>query len=91
MEAKPKKKRRLKERLNSTSAAPTSDATERAAAASPANTSAAVGRPWTVSLALPGSIVDNAQSHELRSYLVGQVARAAASQVLHTGTGKNDG
>ena len=78
MEAKPKKKRRLKERLNSTSAAPTSDATERAAAASPANTSAAVGRPWTVSLALPGSIVDNAQSHELRSYLVGQVARAAA-------------
>ena len=34
------------------------------------------GRPWTVSLALPGSIVDNAQTHELRSYLVGQVARA---------------
>lgn len=31
----------------------------------------------TVSIALPGSIVDNAQSQELRTYLVGQVARAA--------------
>ena len=36
------------------------------------------GRPWTVSVALPGSIVDNAQTHELRSHLVGQVARACA-------------
>merc|ERR1712060_975686 len=35
------------------------------------------GRPWTVSLAIPGSIADNAQTHELRSYLVGQIARAA--------------
>lgn len=34
------------------------------------------GRRWTVSIALPGSIVDNAQTQELRSYLVGQVARA---------------
>lgn len=34
------------------------------------------GRAWTVSLALPGSIVDNAQTHELRSHLVGQLARA---------------
>ncbi|CAG0896953.1 unnamed protein product, partial [Darwinula stevensoni] len=32
----------------------------------------------TVSLAVPGSIMDNAQSPELRSYLAGQVARAAA-------------
>jgi hypothetical protein len=36
------------------------------------------GRPYTVSIALPGSIVSNAQSPELRTYLVGQIARAAA-------------
>lgn len=36
------------------------------------------GRQWTVSVALPGSIVDNAQTNELRSQLVGQVARACA-------------
>ena len=36
------------------------------------------GRLWTISVALPGSIVDNAQTHELRSQLVGQVARACA-------------
>ncbi|XP_061434750.1 putative methyltransferase C9orf114 homolog [Lethenteron reissneri] len=34
------------------------------------------GRAYTVSLALPGSILENAQSAELRSYLAGQVARA---------------
>lgn len=33
------------------------------------------GRSWTVSIAVPSSIVDNAQSPELRSYLVGQIAR----------------
>ncbi|CAL7940704.1 unnamed protein product [Xylocopa violacea] len=31
----------------------------------------------TVSIAVPGSILDNAQSPELRTYLVGQIARAA--------------
>lgn len=31
------------------------------------------GRGWTLSIALPGSIVDNAQSDELRTYLAGQV------------------
>ncbi|RKP38911.1 putative RNA methyltransferase, partial [Dimargaris cristalligena] len=36
------------------------------------------GRQYTVSIALPGSIVDNAQSAELRTYLAGQIARAAA-------------
>lgn len=36
------------------------------------------GRQYTVSIALPGSIIDNAQSPELRSYLAGQIARAAA-------------
>jgi len=34
------------------------------------------GRGYTVSVAIPGSICDNAQSPELRSYLAGQVARA---------------
>lgn len=32
------------------------------------------GRDWTVSIALPGSIVENAQSDELRTYLAGQVS-----------------
>ncbi|XP_059148643.1 putative methyltransferase C9orf114 [Physella acuta] len=36
------------------------------------------GRAYTVSIALPGSILDNAQSMELRAYLAGQIARAAA-------------
>ena len=31
----------------------------------------------TLSIAVPGSILDNAQSAELRSYLAGQIARAA--------------
>ncbi|ESO85927.1 hypothetical protein LOTGIDRAFT_204586 [Lottia gigantea] len=35
------------------------------------------GRHYTVSMALPGSILENAQSRELRSYLAGQIARAA--------------
>ena len=34
------------------------------------------GRQWTLSVALPGSILDNAQSIQLRSYLAGQIARA---------------
>ncbi|KAL1239405.1 putative methyltransferase C9orf114 [Trichinella pseudospiralis] len=35
------------------------------------------GRLYTVSIAIPGSIVENAQSFELRTYLAGQIARAA--------------
>jgi|SaaInlStandDraft_5_1057022.scaffolds.fasta_scaffold42227_2 methyltransferase len=35
-------------------------------------------RRYTVSVAIPGSIVKNAQSAELRTYLVGQIARACA-------------
>uniref|UniRef100_A0A4W6D7G7 28S rRNA (uridine-N(3))-methyltransferase n=1 Tax=Lates calcarifer TaxID=8187 RepID=A0A4W6D7G7_LATCA len=35
-----------------------------------------VGRAYTVSVALPGSVLDNAQSTELRTYLAGQIARA---------------
>lgn len=31
----------------------------------------------TLSIALPGSILDNAQTQEFRSYLAGQIARAA--------------
>uniref|UniRef100_A0A1A7WAE7 28S rRNA (uridine-N(3))-methyltransferase n=1 Tax=Iconisemion striatum TaxID=60296 RepID=A0A1A7WAE7_9TELE len=34
------------------------------------------GRSYTVSIALPGSVLDNAQSPELRTYLAGQIARA---------------
>ena len=34
------------------------------------------GRNYTLSVALPGSILENAQSPELRTYLAGQVARA---------------
>lgn len=34
------------------------------------------GRPYTVSVAVPGSVLDNAQSPELRTYLAGQIARA---------------
>eukprot|EP00090_Calanus_glacialis_P042138 TRINITY_DN74832_c0_g1_i1.p1 TRINITY_DN74832_c0_g1~~TRINITY_DN74832_c0_g1_i1.p1 ORF type:complete len:360 (+),score=135.78 TRINITY_DN74832_c0_g1_i1:35-1114(+) len=37
-----------------------------------------VGRDYTVGFAVPGSILDNAQTPELRTYLAGQVARAAA-------------
>ncbi|XP_053416223.1 putative methyltransferase C9orf114 homolog isoform X3 [Nycticebus coucang] len=35
-----------------------------------------IRRPYTLSVALPGSILDNAQSPELRTYLAGQIARA---------------
>lgn len=35
------------------------------------------GRRYTTSIALPGSILANAQSPELRTYLVSQIARAA--------------
>ncbi|XP_053389909.1 putative methyltransferase C9orf114 homolog [Mercenaria mercenaria] len=34
-----------------------------------------LGRPYTLSIALPGSILDNAQSPELRTYLAGQVGQ----------------
>ena len=35
------------------------------------------GRSYTVSIALPASILRNAQSNELRTYLAGQIGRAA--------------
>lgn len=35
------------------------------------------GELSTISIAIPGSILDNAQSAELRTYLAGQIARAA--------------
>ncbi|CAG9861025.1 unnamed protein product [Phyllotreta striolata] len=34
-------------------------------------------QPSTISIAVPGSILENAQSAELRTYLAGQIARAA--------------
>jgi methyltransferase len=36
------------------------------------------GRAATLTIAVPGSIVENAQTKELKSYLAGQIARAAA-------------
>ncbi|KAJ4286734.1 hypothetical protein N0V90_012986 [Kalmusia sp. IMI 367209] len=36
------------------------------------------GRDWTVSMALPGSILSNAKKHDLKTLLVGRIARAAA-------------
>ena len=42
------------------------------------SSAASKGRSYSVSVALPGSILDNAQSPELRSYLAGQIARALA-------------
>ncbi|RWS08390.1 uncharacterized protein B4U79_00748, partial [Dinothrombium tinctorium] len=38
---------------------------------------ASEGRNYTLSIALPASIVDNAQTNELKAYLIGQIARAA--------------
>lgn len=40
------------------------------------------GRDWTVSIALPGSIIENAQSDELRTYLAGQVRYKEESRRL---------
>ncbi|CAL8084638.1 unnamed protein product [Orchesella dallaii] len=42
------------------------------------NTAPGKGRPYTVSIAVAGSIIDNAQTPPLKAYLAGQVARAAA-------------
>ena len=37
-----------------------------------------IKKDYTLSLAVPASIIDNAQSFELKTYLVCQIARAAA-------------
>ena len=44
----------------------------------PTSVSAAASHRPTVTIAVPGSIIANAQSTELRTYLAGQIARAAA-------------
>ena len=41
------------------------------------NTEKEIPKVCTLSIAVPGSILDNAQSPELRTYLAGQIARAA--------------
>jgi hypothetical protein len=41
-----------------------------------AELASSMGRHYTVSVALPGSIIDNAQSAELRANLASQVARS---------------
>jgi len=43
------------------------------------NCNAGCSKQYTVSIAVPGSILDNAQSAELRTYVVGQVRYAALS------------
>lgn len=40
-------------------------------------------QPSTISIAVPGSILENAQSSELRSYVAGQIARAACIFRVH--------
>lgn len=57
--------------------APTSSTFEKPLTRPP--TAPHTGRKFTVSIALPGSIVGNAQSKELRTYVAGQIARAAAT------------
>jgi hypothetical protein len=51
------------------------------------------GRNWTLSIAVPGSIIDNTQNAEFATFVAGQIARAAAifnvdevhtSHALHT-------
>ena len=56
------------------------EAEERTAALqdSTAGGSGLSGRKYTVSIAIPGSIIDNAQSGELRTMVAGQLSRAAA-------------
>lgn len=39
----------------------------------PVGLPASQGRQYTVSIALPGSIIENAQTQELKTYLAGQV------------------
>jgi hypothetical protein len=41
------------------------------------STESEIPKVCTLSIAVPGSILDNAQSPELRTYLAGQIARAA--------------
>ena len=36
------------------------------------------GRPYTVSIAIPGSVIDNTQTTELATAVAGQIARTAA-------------
>lgn len=55
-----------------------SESVEKAENTLPEENSKPVGRAYTVSIAVAGSIIDNAQSPPLKAYLAGQVARAAA-------------
>ena len=88
-EWKKQKKLKKKQKLE-TNAAKTEDEANKPVETEPMDTSMAnitdqsivgsvdesTGRQWTVSIAVPSSIVDNAQSPELKAYLCGQIARA---------------
>lgn len=78
----PAKKKKSKKRKRASEDADKSKAASRASTKAASSSRAEgetkeKGRDFTVSIALPGSFVDNAQSRELRTYLVGQIARAA--------------
>lgn len=69
--------RLLQEKVNKMEKQPIQETCATEPLAETAPLPAASGREWTVSIALPASIADNAQSAELRTYLSGQIARAA--------------
>ncbi|TAQ88558.1 hypothetical protein B7494_g3087 [Chlorociboria aeruginascens] len=65
------KKRKRQEAKATTNGTSTVDTSKPTAVFKPTK-----GRDWTVSVALPGSIISNAQTHELRTSLAGHIARA---------------
>ncbi|EDW74506.1 uncharacterized protein Dwil_GK21364 [Drosophila willistoni] len=71
-----KRQRKQEKLLKELQQAQNQEAEAEANAASNAQKAATVN-PSTVSIAVPGSILENAQSNELRAYVAGQIARAA--------------
>ena len=57
---------------------PTSNGTALANGHAATQTAAPPGRPYTVSIAIPGSVIDNTQTTELATAVAGQIARTAA-------------
>ncbi|KAI0999403.1 hypothetical protein K3495_g8793 [Podosphaera aphanis] len=72
-ETNAKKRKRVSgiKKINGASVGATVDTTKPTAVFKPTT-----GREWTVSVALPGSIIANAQSHEQKTSLAGHIARA---------------
>ena len=57
---------------------PTSNGTPLANGHATQQPAASRGRPYTVSIAVPGSVIDNTQTAELATAVAGQIARTAA-------------